>query len=88
MANVVYVLCAIASLACAILLQRAWSASREPLLFWSAVCFGGLALNNVLLVTDFVLAPGRDLSLLRSTVALASLSALIYGLIWDVEQRR
>jgi hypothetical protein len=88
MASIVYVLCAMASFACAVLLYRAWSASRAPLLFWSTVCFAGLALNNLLLVVDFVVVPDRDLSILRSSIALASLSALIFGLVWDVESRR
>jgi hypothetical protein len=87
MAEVVYVLCSIASLTCAILLQRAWQAGRTPLLFWSALCFAGLALNGLLLVADFIVLPAIDLSTLRSLVALASLSAMLYGLVWHVGPR-
>jgi hypothetical protein len=83
MAEVVYVLCALTSLACAVLLQRAWRSAGTPLLFWSALCFAGLAVNNVLLVVDFVVMEGVDLSVLRSLVALGSLSAMIFGLVWQ-----
>ena len=82
MSEAVYVLCAIASLACALRLRAAWLESRTPLLFWSALCFVGLALNNALLVADFVLLPEADLSVARTAIGLASLSALLYGLIW------
>jgi hypothetical protein len=85
MTDLVYVLCALASLACAGLLWRAWRASGAPLLFWSTACFAGLVLNNLLLVVDLVLLPALDLAIMRSTIALASLSLLIYGLVWDVE---
>jgi|JI10StandDraft_1071094.scaffolds.fasta_scaffold2756074_2 hypothetical protein len=88
MADFVYVLCAVASLACAALLFRAWRGSGTPLLFWSTVCFAGFALNNLLLVVDLVLYPAGDLRALRSIIALVALSALIYGLIWDVEDAR
>jgi FtsH-binding integral membrane protein len=82
MAETVYVLCALASLACALFLNRAWRASRAPLLFWSVVCFAGLSLNNALLVADQLLLPDVDLSVLRSLVALGSLSALLFGRVW------
>lgn len=88
MADLVYVLCVLASLACATLLWRAWRGSGAPLLFWSTVCFAGLAVNNLLLLVDLVIFPTGDLSVLRSTIALVSLSALIYGLVWDVGSER
>jgi biotin transporter BioY len=88
MAEIVYILCAAASLLCAVLLQRAWRSTRAPVLFWSMVCFVGLAANNLLLVVDLVVMPNLDLSYVRSLVGLASISALVYGLIWDVEARR
>jgi hypothetical protein len=84
MTDLVYVLCALASLVCAALLWRAWRGSGAPLLFWSTVCFVGLALNNLLLVVDLVVFPDANLTVLRSTIALASLAALIYGLVWDM----
>jgi len=83
MALAIYSLCALVALACAWLLLRAYSRQRYRLLLWSAICFAGLTLNNVLLVVDKIFLPDIDLTVLRLLVALASLAVLIYGLIWD-----
>ena len=83
MAAVVYYLCALTSLACAVLLLRAWALRRVRLLLWSGICFVGLALNNALLILDRVIMPDRDLALVRSVPALIGVMVLIYGLIWD-----
>jgi hypothetical protein len=79
----VYVLCAVTATACAVLLARAWRDSRVPLLFWSALCFGFLALNNILLFVDKVIATDADLSLARSLSALVAVGVLVYGLVWE-----
>lgn len=81
MAELVYILCAITSILCAVLLLRAYLARRRALLFWSAVCFGALGLNNVLLFLDLVVVGAVDLSGARSVSALAGLAALLYGLV-------
>lgn len=83
MATIVYLLCALTSIACAVLLLRGYAASRVRLLLWGGLCFAGLALNNVLLFVDLGLAPELDLSVWRSLPALAGLLLLVYGLIWD-----
>ena len=92
MAEAVYVLCALTSIVCAGLLYRGYLRNRTRMLFWSSLCFIGLAANNVLLYWDQVLAPGvtvyvagMDIGILRSLVALAAISSLIYGLILDAE---
>jgi hypothetical protein len=85
MADLVYVLCALTSLACAVLLWRAWRRTRARLLFWSALCFVGLGLNNVLLVIDTRMLPEADLALARLVPALLGAAALVYGLVWDTE---
>lgn len=82
-ANVVYILCATTSTLCAILLLRGYRASRARLLFWSAVCFAGLAVSNVLLVIDVTLASGVDLSFWRVGTAIVGAGALVYGLVWE-----
>jgi len=91
MAETVYVLCAVTSLACSVLLLRGYVRSRARLLLWSSLCFGFLFLNNVLLFVDMVLLPDQD-SLLgvkfavwRSSVALVGLGLLVIGLVWDGE---
>jgi len=81
MATAVYLLCALTSIACAVLLLASWRESRASLLLWTMLCFVGLALNNVLLFVDKVIAPGIDLSVWRSVPALAGVIALVYGLV-------
>jgi len=83
MASVVYALCALTSGLCAVLLWRAYRASRARLLLWSSLSFIGLACNNLLLFLDLVVLPSVDLSLYRSLVAAVSVMVLLLGLIWD-----
>ena len=83
MAEAVYVLCAVTSLSCAILLLRGYLATRTSLLFWSSLCFAGLALNSVLLFVDLVVVPEIDMSLARNLVALLAMGTLLFGLIWE-----
>jgi hypothetical protein len=80
-AQAVYLLCAITSLLCAWLLTRGYRQHRTKLLFWAALCFVGLALNNFLVVADFVIFPAVDLRLWRTGVALLSMLLLLYGLV-------
>jgi hypothetical protein len=83
MAESVYALCAVTSIVCAVLLLRGYRTTRTRLLFWSSLCFSGLALNNVLLFVDLILVPNIDLFFWRAACALAGMSILVYGLIWD-----
>jgi hypothetical protein len=83
MPQLVYTLCALTSFACAILLWRAYRATRVPLLWWSTVCFSALALNNILLFLDRIVFPAAELMPFRSLVALIGFGALLYGLIFD-----
>jgi hypothetical protein len=83
MATAVYILCILTSLVCAVLLVRGWLATRVRLLLWSALCFIGLALNNILLFVDVRVLPETDLSVVRTLPALAGILLLLYGLIWE-----
>jgi hypothetical protein len=83
MATLVYSLCALTSLACAVLLLRGYRSTRVRLLLWSGLCFAGLAANNVLLLIDKRVMPSLDLSLWRTLPALAGLALLLYGLVWE-----
>ena len=83
MAEVVYLLCALTSATCAVLLWRGWSRSRARLLLWSAVCFTLLTANNVLLFVDLVVVTDVDLSEVRMATGLSGLLVLLYGLIYD-----
>jgi uncharacterized protein DUF5985 len=83
-ATAVYVLCAIAASACAWLLGRSYARSQLRLLLWSALCFTGLALHNVVLFVDkVVVGPDVDLSAWRLVPAALGLGALVYGLVWE-----
>jgi hypothetical protein len=83
MAEAIYALCALTSLACALLLARSWRRRRERLLIWSAVCFAGLAVNNGILIADLVFVPQIDLLIWRNASALVAVTALLAGLIWE-----
>jgi hypothetical protein len=83
MAFYVYLLCSITSLGCAVMLMRAYFNNRTRLLFWSSLCFVGIAINNILLSIDFSLGPTYDLSTIRAVFAVAGMGVMTYGLIWD-----
>lgn len=84
MAEITYILCGLTSIACAVLLLRGYLTTRMPLLFWAALCFVGLTIDNALLFVDLVLLPHVDLFMLRTTAALAGMAVLLYGMIWDI----
>jgi len=91
MAETVYVLCSLTSLACAVLLLRGYARSKARLLLWSGLCFVCLMANNVLLFLDKVVYPeettfmGVYFVLARSVAALTGVALLVYGLVWDSE---
>jgi hypothetical protein len=85
-ADIVYALCVLTSLACAVLLWRGYRRSRARLLMWSSLCFVGLALNNALLIVDLRVLPAVDLSVWRTLPALIGIALLVYGLVWDAER--
>jgi len=83
MANLVYILCALTSTICAVLLIQGFLRTRSRLLLWSSLCFGGLVVSNLLLVLDRIFLPEVDLYALRLATALVALSLLVYGLVWE-----
>lgn len=84
-ATIVYLLCLLASAACAWLLVRSYLRNRTKLLLWSAACFVLLALNNLFVVADMLLFPGFDLTLFRSLSSLAAVSMLLYGFVAELD---
>ena len=82
----VYILSALISLACAVLLLRSFARTRAGLLFWAGLCFAGLTLNNVMLFVDKVVVSDTDLSTWRALPALAGTLLLVYGLVWEETQ--
>ena len=84
--TILYALALLTSLACMLLLFRAYAATGSRLLLWSALCFVGLSVNNVLLFFDLVVFPTQvDLRPWRLLSALAGLLFLLYGFIWEAE---
>jgi len=82
----VYVLCFVTSLGCALLLGVSYRQSRTKLLLWSALCFGLLAINNLVLICDLLIWPDRDLRMVRLLFALAAVSTLIWGFVWETRE--
>jgi hypothetical protein len=82
----VYLLCMLTSLVCMVLLVRAYRRTRSTLLLWSAVCFVGLALNNLLLVVDLLALPQYDLSIPRLIASFVGITTLLAALVWGSER--
>lgn len=84
MRGLVYALCALTSLTCAVLLLRGYLRTRTRLLFWSGLCFSGLFANNLMLIVDQRVM--QDLSTYRTIPALVGMALLLYGLVWDTRR--
>jgi hypothetical protein len=80
---VLYLLSILTCLGCTVLLVRQYRRARARLLMWSALCFIGLSVANILLYVDLVLTPDLDLRIFRHSTTLASLACLLYGFIRD-----
>lgn len=86
MAEVVYLLCAVMSLICAGMLLRGFVKSRTRLLLWSALCFGFVAANNIVLFVDLALLPSINLygPFFRNLFSATGGSLLLFGFIWEL----
>jgi hypothetical protein len=83
---VLYLLAALTSISCMVLLFRGYARNGARLLLWSALCFVGLSINNVLLFFDFVIFPTQvDLRIYRLLAGLAGVLFLLYAFIWEAE---
>ena len=80
----VFFLCAVTSVVCMALLIRGWRRTRTRLLLWTAICFVGLAANNLLVFVDLVVFP-EEISLVpfRHVTSLLAVSALLWGFVWE-----
>ena len=85
-AAIVYLLCFATSAACAWLLLRTYRVNGARLLLWSSLCFLMLAANNLVVVLDLLLIPTIDFRLARLLLALAAVSILLFGFVWDLEE--
>jgi len=85
MGPAVYLLGALTSLCCGLLLLRSYGQVQRRLLLWSGLCFIGLAISNLLIFVDLVIFPNVDLYRFRLGAAAISMVLLLYGLIWESE---
>lgn len=87
--EIVYILCAVTSAICCVLLARAYRRNGVTLLLWSAVCFGCFALNNILLTIDLDVFFFKNLVDLSSVRALpAAVGAIILAVALSREEAR
>jgi Na+/melibiose symporter-like transporter len=83
---VLFMIAVLTSFACMVLLFRAYLDTRLRILLWSALCFVGLTVNNLLLFADLVIFPETvDLRVYRHAAALAGMLFMIYGFIRESE---
>ena len=78
-------LCALAvltCLACAALLFRRYARTGQRILLYTALCFGILTLNNMLLFLDLVMLE-IDLRAWRHASAALGVACVLYGLLFD-----
>lgn len=85
MAVLVYLLCGLTSICCALLLLREYRRSRSRLLLWMSLAFIGFSCSNILVFVDFVLVPHRSFGQARAVTAWLSSAMLVFGLIWDAD---
>ena len=84
MAVLIYVLCSITALICAVMLLLGSRRTGSRMLFWSGLCFAGLAFTNLVVVVDALhLFPNENFNTLRLGSALLALMLLLYGLIFE-----
>lgn len=83
MAEAIFILCILTSLASAWLLLRSYRRTGFRLLFWSGLCFTAMTFNNVLLLLDRIVLPHVNLMGWRLGSALVAVSLLLYGLITE-----
>ena len=81
MPGLVYILCAVTSLGCAVLLLRGSLRTHNGLLFLSSLCFFAMTANNVLLYVNFILLPDVDILIFARLAAVVGVVLLNVGLI-------
>ena len=83
MAMLIYALCALTALACAVLLLLGSRRSGSRMLLWSGLCFAGLVVTNGLIVVDTLTGDSIDLAMVRLIVSLGAIMLLMYGLVFE-----
>ena len=81
-----YLQCFFTSATCAWQLKRSYLRVSGQMLFWSALCFGLLAVNNLLVILDMLVVHSIDLGIYRLIASMAAVSVLVFGFIWQGEE--
>lgn len=81
--TLVYSLCFATSGLCAYLLGRSFRQTRSRMLFWSAICFGLLAVVNGIVIFDMLIFPEIDFRSWRLVLTVVAVAVLLFGFIWD-----
>jgi hypothetical protein len=84
--SLIYILSAATSLTCSLLLLRGYRRGGGRLLLWSAICFAGLTIDNIVLLVDVYVVPQFSLDIVRKVAGLVGLVLLIYGLVWETNR--
>ncbi len=85
MIEAVFIICALMSILCLILLTRGYLTTGKRILLWSSLCFGFLALNNIFICIDMLVLPTVDLSgpLIRNILSAIAGTFMLIGLILE-----
>jgi hypothetical protein len=54
---------------------------------WSSLCFVFLALNNLIVVVDLLIIRDVSLQIPRLALSVCAVFVLLFGMIWDLEER-
>jgi len=86
---ILYLTAVLTCFACTVLLGRSYRHTGVRLLLWGTLCFVALTISNVLLFFDLIVFPGADvdLRLSRLGATLVGLMFLLYGFIWESEDK-
>jgi hypothetical protein len=85
LAGLVYLLGALVTALCAVLLLRGYARSRSRLLLWSGLCFAGFTVSNTLLFIDLRIFTEVNLYMWRLGTAATGMLLLVYGLVFESE---
>lgn len=83
MNSVLYVVTALTTLLCAVLLLRAYFRVRRRLLLWSGLCFLLLTVSYFLVWADLVLVPDSEWYTVRLIPTAIAMLLLLVGLVWE-----
>lgn len=85
MEGIVNIVGVLTALACSILLYRGYLRTSAGLLKWGAFCFLALSIESIIIFFDRFVIIDTELFLIRYSIAIIGLFALIGALIWETD---